>query len=196
MKSLFSFFNWPWVETWIEAQQRPNTVSPAIGLVTIAIRSTPPRLLCCTPTPTCARPPFQTRATPRRPHWPRSPVAQHHQSKGNPRNQVHEELITKKDSPHFLFLPNYREISLIRDKIVRTPRIRSGARSLINSGRCPLSFCCKDQTLGTTPQHRLRRFTTSHAQWRLGKASLAASTTVGSQNRTEASSRELAVDQE
>jgi hypothetical protein len=47
----------------------------------------------------------------------------------------------------YFFLTIVRSSS-VRVKIVRTPpRVRFGLRSLINIGRCPSNFCCKDQTL-------------------------------------------------
>jgi hypothetical protein len=87
--------------------------------------------------------------------------------------------------------------SSVRDRIARTfSRLRSGARSPINSGRCPSNFCRKDRALGAPPRHQLRRSTTPRAQPRLGKTSLATSATVGSEDGTEASPGKLAVDQE
>jgi hypothetical protein len=87
--------------------------------------------------------------------------------------------------------------SSVRDRISRTfSRLRSGARSPINSGRCRSDFCRKYQALGAPPRHQLCRSTTPHAQPRLGKTSLATSTTVGSEDGTEASPGELGIDQE
>jgi hypothetical protein len=87
--------------------------------------------------------------------------------------------------------------SSVRDRIARTfSRLRSGARSPINSGRCPSNFCRKDRALGAPTRRQLRRSTTPRAQPRRGKTSLATSTVIGNEDGTEASPGELAVDQE
>jgi hypothetical protein len=123
-------------------------------------------------------------------------MAQRHWSK-RLWNRVHNELITERDSPLLDFSPTNVGSSSVRDRIARTfSQLRSGARSPINSGWCRSNFCHNDRALGAPPRRRLCRSTTPRAQPRLGKTSLATSTTVGSEDGTEASPGELAIDQE
>jgi hypothetical protein len=84
-----------------------------------------------------------------------SPAQQQHSHRGQRHwskrlwNWIRNELVTERDSPLLDLSPTNEGSSSVRHRIARTfSRLRSGARSPINSGWCPSNFCRKDRALG------------------------------------------------
>jgi hypothetical protein len=92
--------------------------------------------------------------------------------------------------PLFDFFLTISRSSLVRDKIVRTPPLlRFGARSPINSGRCPSNFCRKDQTLiakDFSLSALIHRHSSRLEHWRRTRTSRKTSSTIFEGRRTTA----------